>query len=139
MEAEPGSEALASGNVAELVKASLGFLGMRVTVAQIKFLMCLKFCLRLSAEVVYPSGKKSGVDICKYLFSCYFSLNEIVLFDDSLSWSIIHSNSGLNIFLIIVEILLKTKATYAFYLLGHNNRDVRNSYHKALCLKKSYL
>lgn len=75
LEAEPGFEALASGNVAELVKASLGFLGMRVIVAQIKFLMCLKFCLRLSAEVVYPSCKKSGVDICKCLFSCYFSLN----------------------------------------------------------------
>lgn len=86
MEAEPGSEVLASRNVAELVKASLGFLGMRVTDAQIKFLMCLKFCLRLSAEVVYPSCKKFGVDSCKYLFSCYFSLNEIVLLNDSLSW-----------------------------------------------------
>lgn len=104
MEADPGSGALASGNVAELVKeGSPWFLGMIVTVAQIKTLMCLKFCWVLSAEVVYLSCKNFSEDICKFLFSCYFSLQKVVLFNNSLFWSIIHSTRGFTIFVIIIE------------------------------------
>lgn len=83
--------------MAELVKeGSPWFPGMIGTVAHIKALVYLKFCWMLSAQVVYLSCKIFGENICKYLFSCYLRLQKVVLFNDPLSWSIIHRIRGFN-------------------------------------------
>lgn len=98
IETEPGSGALVSENAAELVKeVSLWFLGMIVTVAQIQFPVCMKFCWMLRAEgfflllFFYLSCKNFSEDIGKYLFLYYFSFKKTVLLNDSLSWTIYHS------------------------------------------------
>lgn len=104
LEGEPGSEVLVSGNVAKLFKeVSFWFLGIIVPAAQIKTFMCFKLCWMVSTEVLYLPWKNFGEDICKHLFSCYFRLQKILLLNDSLSWSIIHSTSALDIFVIVIE------------------------------------
>lgn len=62
------------------------------------------------------SCKNFSEDICKHLFSCYFRLQKVLLLNESLSWSIIHSSSTLDIFLIVREetSAMKNKSNLCF-------------------------